>query len=393
MGTARVLVVGGGIGGLALAVGLRERGLDVEVFERAASFGNTGSGIELTPNGVKSLDRISPWLGARVRETGWPSTRHRDSMPILSSDGRLLKSRDLAGFPDKWGAPLVGILRAELHRLLVQAVQRPGPGGSVTVHHNARVTAADCAGEAASVRLADGRTVHGDVVVAADGVRSTLRTTVVPEARTRYLFTSVRGIAKRPAEHSDGFVLVGPAGHFFAEAVDETRLFWTATVKAAEGSWPVKGAERAKADLLELWGDWAQPLPDTVASTDPADIVVTDVHDCAPLARWHTGRLVLLGDAAHPIGPVLGQGANMALEDAAFLSDALARARDIGTALRTYERARSRRANKIVHHSRLIARLGHTTNPVAGWIRDLVIRSLKRREETYRDKQLFGYTP
>ncbi|MFD7288595.1 FAD-dependent oxidoreductase [Streptomyces sp. NPDC059863] len=392
MKSIKVLIAGGGIGGLALAVALRERGISAEVFERAKGFGNTGSGIELTPNGVKSVDRISPRLGEAVRSAGWSSDRHASDMPIMSWDGKLLKSREVGNFPAKWGAPMIGILRADLHRILAEAVHRPGPV-PVTVHHQATVVAASSAGDTATVRLTDGRTVTGDLVVGADGVRSTLRSLVAGEVPPRYLgFTSVRGISKRPAQHGDGFVFVGPGGHFFAEAFDDTRLFWTATVNAPEHSWPAKPAERAKADLLELWGEWSAPLPETVASCALEDMVVTDVHDCPPLKRWHTGRLALLGDAAHPIGPVLGQGANMALEDVASLACLLSE-HEVPTALRHYARVRSRRANKIVQHSRLIARLGHTTNPLVGRLRDALIKSMKRREETYRDKELFSYSP
>lgn len=390
MRSVHALVVGGGIGGLALAVGLRDRGAEVEVFERAKSFGNTGSGVELTPNGVKSLSCINAELGGEAVRSGWPSTRHVDRIPVLRADGELLRSRDLAGFPEKWGAPLVGILRSELHRLLTEAADRPGLG-KLTVHHDAAVTSVASAAGHASLQLADGRTAEGDVVIGADGVRSTVRGIVVPGSATRYMFTSVRGIAPRTAEHTDGFVVVGPAGHFFAEAVDAERAFWTATVKAPEGSWPVKSAAAAKDDLLAMWGDWAHPMPAMLMATDPADIVVTDVHDCSPLPTWLAGRVALLGDAAHPIGPVLGQGANMALEDAAFLAKALTD-HDVHTALRRYERSRSRRANRIIRHTRVVARLGHTTNPVAARLRDVVIR-VQRGDETYRDKELYSYTP
>jgi salicylate hydroxylase len=390
MSSVRVLVVGGGIGGLALAVGLRDRGADVEVFERAKTFGNTGSGVELTPNGVKSLTCICAGLGSAAVRSGWPSTRHVAPIPVLRADGKLLRSRDLAGFPEKWGAPLVGILRSELHRLLTEAADRPG-AGKLTVHHDATVTSVASTARHASLELADGRTAEGDVVIGADGVRSTVRGIVVPGSGARYMFASIRGIAPRTAEHTDGFVVVGPAGHFFAEAVDAQRAFWTATVKAPEGSWPARSAETAKGDLLDLWGDWAQPMPTMVAATDLSDIVVTDVHDCSPLPRWHSGRVALLGDAAHPIGPVLGQGANMALEDAAFLSKALAE-RDVPAALRWYERTRSRRANRIIRHTRVVALLGHTTNPAAARLRDVVIR-MRRRDETYRDKELYSYRP
>jgi salicylate hydroxylase len=392
MKSVKVVVVGGGIGGLALAVALRRRDIEVEVFERAKSFGNTGSGVELTPNGIKSLDRIDPELGDAVRRTGWSSDLHVANMPIMSSDGKPLKSRDLRSFSAKWGAPAVGILRAELHRLLAEAVRRDG-SALVAVHHRATVTAVESDGDTALARLADGTAVTADVLVGADGVRSTVRSMVAHDARPHYLgFTSVRGIAKRPAEYTDGFVVVGPGGHFFAEAVDAERLFWTATTKAREGEWPAKPIEVTRADLLELLGGWWQLVPDTIASSDLADLLATDVHDCPPMQRWHSGRVALLGDAAHPIGPMLGQGANMALEDAARLADLLASARDVPAALRAYEAARARRANKIIQHSRVVAKVGHTTNPIMNRIRDLMIKTMNR-DETYRDKELFSYQP
>lgn len=390
MQPVRVLVVGGGIGGLALAVGLRDRGAEVHVFERAKTFGNTGSGVELTPNGVKALSCINARLGDEAVRSGWPSTQHRAPVPVLRSDGRLLRIRDLHGFPEKWGAPLVGLLRSELHRLLSEAADRPGPG-TLTMHYDATVTAVTGANGRATVELADGCRGEGDVVIGADGVRSTVRGIVVPGSQTRYMFTSVRGIAPRTEEYTDGFVVVGPGGHFFCEAVDARRAFWTATVKAPEGSWPAKSAQEARDDLLEMWGDWVRPMPDMVRATDPDDIVVTDVHDCSPLPTWLSGRVALLGDAAHPIGPVLGQGANMALEDAAFLAKALT-THDVPTALRRYERDRRRRANRIIQHTRLIALLGHTTHPLAGRVRDVVVR-MQRKDETYRDKELYSYMP
>ena len=392
MKSVKVVIVGGGIGGLALAGALRERGIGAEVFERAKSFGNTGSGVELTPNGIKSIDHISAELGAAVRRTGWSSDLHKGDMPIMSWDGKLLKSRGLQVFSAKWGAPAVGILRAELHRLLAEAVNRTGPA-TVTVHHSATVVAVESGRDSATVRLADGRTVTADVLVGADGVRSIVRATVARDAQPHYLgFTSIRGIAKRPTEYGDGFVVVGPGGHFFAEAVDADRLFWTATTKAPEGHWPAKPIEAARADLLELLGGWTHLVPDTIASSDLADLLATDVHDCPPMEHWHSGRVVLLGDAAHPIGPMLGQGANMALEDAARLADLLASERDVPAALLAYEEARSRRANKILQHSRLIAKVGHTTNPIVNRFRDLMIKTMNR-DETYRDKELFSYRP
>jgi salicylate hydroxylase len=392
MTAAKVLIAGGGIGGLALAVGLRERGIDAEVFERARSYGNVGSGIELTPNGVKSVDKISPDLGRAIRATGWSSDLHAEPVPIMSWDGKLLKRRDLAGFSQKWAAPAVGILRSELHRLLYEALSRPGPG-SVTIHHMARVAGGEPARDGVTVRLADGRAVTGDVLVGADGVRSVVRTLVSPDAHARYLgFTSVRGISKRPAVHSDGFILVGPKGHFWCEAVNQEQMCWTATVHCPEGTWPAKPAGAARTDLLNLWGGWTPPMPEIVESCDLGDLIVTDVHDCSPLRHMYSGRVVLLGDAAHPIGPVLGQGANMAMEDAACLSGLLASGGDVPSMLRGYDRARLKRTNMIVHDSRVVARLTHTTNPAVGWLRDFLVKRV-RRDETYRDSELFGYNP
>src|SRR5829696_8224621 len=142
----KVIIAGGGVAGLTLGLRLRRHGLDAEVFERTDSFGLVGSGIVLSPNGVKALDHVNPALGAKVREAGRPNTPQSTAL-MLTWQGRRLANQPFGDLESNWGAPLLAIMRADLHRLLAEAVADPSAGGldtgglgRLTVHHGAAVT-------------------------------------------------------------------------------------------------------------------------------------------------------------------------------------------------------------------------------------------------------------
>ena len=399
----KVIIAGGGLAGLALGLGLRRHGLDAEVFERTDGFGLTGSGIVLSPNGVKALDHISPALGAELRKTGRPSNPGSRAL-MLTSGGKQLAAQPFGDMVGNWGAPLVAIMRADLHRLLTATVTgdlpEAGAGtGRLGVHHGTAVTGVTQDASGVTVELSDGRSVTGAVLAGADGVRSVVRAVVERAERgatrpPRYSgFTSVRGSAPRPSVHPEGFISGGRGVQFFCSPVSEERLYWVATVKAPEGSWPAKTLDTARADLRELLGSWHDPVPAMIDSCDPDDFLVTDIHDRPPLRRWSAGRVVLLGDAAHPMSPMLGQGANMALEDAACLADQLAQAASLPEAFTEYERFRVTRANKYASMSRMLGRLGHLSNPLGVAFRDTMIRLMMRGNPDKANADLYAYRP
>jgi salicylate hydroxylase len=391
----KVLIAGGGVAGLTLGLGLRRHGIDAEVFERTDGFGLVGSGLVLSPNGMKALDHVDRTLGALVRETGRPNTPQAGVL-MFTWRGRRLAAQPFGDLEGNWGAPLVAIMRADLHRLLTAAVASPAQtgAGKLTVHHGAAVTGVTQDDSSVTVALSDGRTITGDVLAGADGVRSAVRAAVLNAGPPRYTgYTSVRGSAPTPSVYPDGFITGGRGAQFFCSAVSGERLYWTCTLRAPEGQWPAKPADQALADLRERLDRWHEPIPSMIDSCDRDDFLVTDIHDRPPLTRWCTGRVILLGDAAHPMSPMLGQGANMAIEDAACLADQLARSASLPEAVTEYERIRIKRANKYARMSGMLGKLGHMSNPLGVAFRDTMIRIMMRGNPDKANADLYAYQP
>ena len=375
-------VVGGGIGGLAAGAALARCGLDVTVVERAPSFGPAGSGLMLYPNGVAAADAISSRLGRRLRESGHVIGADEERV-LLNASGRVLAREKIGrlGWPD--GTPSISILRTAAQKALIEDVSFAGAEirmGTVVCDYGADHGPV-------SLRLSDGSTHTADLLVAADGIWSSVRERMVADGPPRYCgYTSVRSHTPGEWPWPQGFVANGRGVQIFAAPVADGTLYWTAKITAASGTWPQLGPEAAQRALAELIAGWPAPIVRLVTESDPADVAVTDVHDRDPVSRWVDGRVVLLGDAAHPMAPALGQAANMALEDAAVLASQLrthvvdgARG-DFDTALRAYQQQRVERTARVALLSRRQGLLDQGAGTVRSLLRDTAM-SLRGRKD------------
>ncbi|MFK0216444.1 NAD(P)H-dependent oxidoreductase [Streptomyces sp. NPDC090298] len=343
-----VVVAGGGIGGLAAAAGMASRGLDVTVVERAGRIGGGGSGLVIYPNGVRAAEALSPRISARLREVGH-LTRPDEVRLLMSADGTVLTEEPIGavgGGPDVAQIP---VLRSRLHRMLLDEASAAGASvrlaTAVTdyVTHPGHVTA----------RLSDGDEIDCDALIGADGIHSAIRSRMLGDGPPTYRgYTSVRGRTTGSALGQRGCVVNGRGIQLFVAPVGEDTLYWTAKVTAPAGTWPALGPAGARQALLDALEGWFEPVVALVRDANPEEVVVTDIHDRDPAPRWVDGRVALLGDAAHPMVPALGQGANMALEDAAVLAEALASDAPVSEALAAYARERVDRAGSVVLASR-----------------------------------------
>jgi 2-polyprenyl-6-methoxyphenol hydroxylase-like FAD-dependent oxidoreductase len=391
----RVIVAGGGIAGLATALALTGRrgtATEIVVVERSPDPARQGAGIVLAPNGIRALDAINAAAAAAVRAHA-PSAEDRGPYPFLTSSGRVLATSEFRDYAPKWGAPLVPIRRNDLHRALLDqlpaAVLRTGR--RVDVVHGDTGSAAP-----ATVRLSDGTEERADLVVGADGIRSTVRRTVVPEARTTWSgVTSVRGIVRLDdTPYPEGHLTSGRGAQVFTTPLRDGATYWAATVNAAEGEWPALDKPQARERLLATLRGWHDPVERLVRETPDEDFVVTDIHEVAELPRWSTRRMTLVGDAAHAMTPYLGQGANTALEDAAMLATALEECADLPAALAAYEASQRPRVTRIARQSRQMGSFGQWSNPVAVAVRNHVMRIMMRFASSDRqDARLYGWTP
>ncbi|MGW2181333.1 FAD-dependent monooxygenase [Streptomyces sp. NPDC001732] len=357
------VVVGGGIGGLAAAIGLRRIGWETTVVERSPVLDDAGAGISLHANGIRALDALG--VGAAVRAAARPQYTGGTRSP----GGRLLARMDGAALERELGTPIVGIPRSVLHRLLRAEL----PAGSLVV--GAEVTSVDRS-DASRVRIAVGDTVlDADLVVAADGVNSRLRAQLFPghPGPVHSGSTVLRAITESPVELRTDFELTWGRGAEFGHIVfADGRAEWHAVFNSPAG---VRSPDPL-AEARRRFGDWHDPIPALLAATRPDAVLHHDVNELvAPLPSYAVGRIALLGDAAHAMTPNLGQGACQALEDAVSLAAALRTAPSVEAALGRYDAERRPRSQSVARAARRAGRMGQQlSHPVAIALRDTALR-------------------
>lgn len=366
-----IAIIGGGIGGLAAAAFLRRAGLAATVYEQAAELREVGAGVVIAPNAVRLLRALGVLDVFEERavplETGWEFRRWQD--------GSVLSAEDLA----TRCAELFGERTYTAHRAdLLDAISRAVPADDVRL--GKRCVELQPGGPRRTLRFADGETAQADVVIGADGIHSLVRaalTVPVPPAysglcafRALVPAQDAPSFARRPAQ----VLWVGPDHHLvhypisagayvnlvaFAPAGDYTVESWTATAPIEE--------------LLAEFAGWDERLISLIrAAGTPGRWALLDR---APLTRWSSGTVTLLGDAAHPMFPFFAQGAAQAIEDAATLARCLAaNPADPAAALRRYESLRIPRTTRLQEVSHARARINHLPDGPEQRARDAAFR-------------------
>lgn len=381
----RIAIVGGGIGGLAAAAFLRRAGLDSTVYEQASALREVGAGLVVAPNAarlLRALGGMDAFLRRAVRlDTGWEFRRWRD--------GTVLSSEDLAASCARlYGEHTYTAHRADLLEVLRQAV----PEESLRL--GSRCVGLDGVDGQPVLRFADGERVEADVVVGADGVHSVVRGTLAgPSPATYSGICAFRALV--PAERAPAFarrpaqtLWIGPGHHLvhypisagefvnlvaFAPAGDYTVESWTATAPVEEFLAEFDGWDPRLVELIRAGGTpgrWA-------------------LLDRAPLPRWSSGRVTLLGDAAHPMFPFFAQGAAQSIEDAAVLARCLAEdPGDPGRALQRYEALRRPRTTRLQEVSHARSHINHLPDGPEQEARD---RALGGRDPLVANGWIYGY--
>jgi 2-polyprenyl-6-methoxyphenol hydroxylase-like FAD-dependent oxidoreductase len=378
---SKAIVIGAGPAGLTTAIALQNVGLGVEVYERSADAADVGAGLTLWPNALKALETIA--AAETVRAAGAAC----DGIALCSWQGAVLNRTPKDVMEKRFGGAGVALHRAELTQALGSLV------GKGTVQYGVGCLTVEGDEAGATARLSDGRAVHGDVVIGADGIHSTVHRHVFGQSRLRYAgYPVYRGITgfRLPGDQHVGTLLMGRGAQFGLFPMTRDRVYWFASVGAPPGA--ARGSNHKRA-LLERFAGWRDPVTSVVAATPEEQIVVTDVFDRRPLKRWSRGRVTLIGDAAHPSTPNLGQGACQAIEDAVVLASCLRESQDIDVALQTYERRRLRRANAICEQARRMGRLGQLENPLACWARDQLIAKTPSRAQMRHLEWMFTFEP
>lgn len=342
MAQQQILVIGAGIAGLATAVALQRRGHGVTILE-SRSDTTTGAGISIWPNALAALDQIG--LGDAVREAGGRVT----AGAMRWRDGTWLRHPSPERIVKALGEPLVVIRRSTLNEVLAGAL------ASGTVQSG--LTAEDIGLTPGGVRvtLSDSTTRQAAAVIGADGTHSVVARYLNGPLHNRYVgYTAWRGIADAAIDPDLAGETLGAGRECGHVPLGADHTYWFATERAKEG----RVAPQGELEYLKTrFGSWAEPLPTLLAATDPDIVLHNDLYDRDEARVWSKGPIVLVGDAAHPMRPHLGQGGCQGLEDAAILAAFVDQSSDLPTAFARFETFRKPRTKALARESAMIGRV------------------------------------
>ncbi len=386
----RIAIIGGGIAGLAAAVALHRRGIEVTVYEQAPALSEIGAGVQMTPNAMNAL-RV---LG--LEESAIEVAFEPESQVLRSwKSGRVIYRAPIRGvFRERFGAPLCSFHRADLLAVLAA----PLPDRAIRL--NARCVAVEPGEALAAAHFADGSTIEADIVVGADGIHSLVRTTLFGADAPRFTgcicwrgLVPVERIPRGLIEPSS-LNWMGPHGHVVHYYVRRGEMVNFVAIhdtdEWTEESW-IREADRN--ELMATYARWNDKLLRLFECSDK--YFKWGLFDREPLPQWTKGRVTLLGDSAHAMLPFLAQGAAMGIEDGCVLAELVARLPDdLDEALRRYQSLRVPRTRRAVIGSRERAKLNHLPSRWARVTRDIEYmarRMLYPDGTAHRVAWLYGY--
>lgn len=392
----RIAIIGGGIGGLATSLTLRQFGFEPEVFEQAPALLEVGAAIAVWPNAMRLLQALG------IGETVIQHAGVIEQVRWLTEDGRQFNQVRLP----QTGAPAVALPRAELQSALVRAL----PANSIHLGHVFLGCRPE--GDVVSARFANGASLECDLLIGADGLHSPVRSQLLDDGPPLFRgYASWRGIAdSTPAGTVPGTAveIYGRGKRFGIGPVGQGRMGWWATLNEEDrlgdpktiGPIAGEASRPTRRELLGLFEGWCAPVLELIQTTPSTSIVKNGVFDRPPTHKWGSGRITLLGDSVHPTTPNLGQGGCLAIEDAVVLARCLHKwgasaeppsLTDINSALRNYESLRQARTAAVATNSRRYGVIGQWESATAVRLRNIMLAQLPNALAQRLFRMLFSY--
>lgn len=372
------IIIGGGIAGLATAVGLRKKNIEVAVYESAPEFKPVGAGILLAPNGLEALKRIEPALLAEVQQRGNPI----EQMKIMDYKGRVLN-----GSTFKEGMRSYAIHRSEL----VDVLRKFLP--AEMLHTDKKLKGFSELDQSIEANFMDGTQAVGDLLVGTDGIGSQVRNQLLGELPYRYTGqTCWRGIVsfQLPEAYRNTFVEVwgkarGLRVGFGAVSQDKVYFFATYFTPANGKDDP----QNLKATLQTIYKDFPPIVSQLINATPTNAILRNDIYDLVPHDQWFKGKVVLVGDAAHATTPNMGQGGNQALESAWVFSECMSQP-NLSEAFAKYQHMRIKKAHKIINDSWKISQIVNIKSGIVRSVRNKAMQMIPARMAEANLKKVYA---
>ena len=390
MADPKIVIAGGGIGGLSAALGLSLKGFDVVVLEKASKFGEIGAGIQLGPNAFHALDYFGVGAAARAKAVYVDMLRLMDAV-----DGEEIIHIPLdEPFRERFGNPYAVIHRADLHGVLLDACRERA---NVDLRVNAEAETYAHEDDGVSVSLANGERVNGAVLIGADGLWSNIRRGVVGDGAPRVsghsTYRSVIPLDKMPEDlrWNAATLWAGPKCHIVHYPLSDWKYFNLVVTYHNDAPEPVAGQPVPKDEVRKGFAHIHESARQIIEIGNDWRLWVLCDRD--PVENWVDGRVALLGDAAHPMMQYYAQGACMAMEDAVCLSHSLDGHRDdLAAGLVAYQDQRLVRTARVQLGARAIGDHVNHAEGMHARVRNAILRGMSTEECYDRLAWLYGST-
>ena len=380
-----IAIIGAGIGGMTAAVTLAQKGFKVNVFEQAPELSEVGAGLTVTPNATKGLIYLG--LGQAMEKIGMAhdlqGVRHYQTKEMIVP---LKRGKHML---EKYGAYQFQVHRADIHDILIESLEKHSPG-CVFVDH--QLVGLDEKSDKVKLIFNNQAEYECDFVIGADGTRSIVRQSILGTDEPEFSgYVAWRGVVPTDGLDESDFDECGSSafispGRVFARylirnAKEYNYVAFLATEEWAEEGWSIPSKVET---VLEIFSDYNQQVKNIILATPPEGCYKWGIFTRKPINKWSSERVTLLGDAAHPLEPFMGQGASMAIEDGVVLGRIIEDASDVSEIIKRYETARIERSHFVTEHSKKAGQRFTGNNP------DSYTKEKHKNEE---ELGLFYYDP
>ncbi|WP_369899890.1 FAD-dependent oxidoreductase [Bacillus manliponensis] len=355
-----VIIIGGGIAGLCTAIAFQKMGVNVKVYDKNSEPTTAGAGIIIAPNALKALEPYG--ISDQIKKFGNESS----GFYLASEKGNTLSKLTIPNCYSK----MYSIHREDLHQLLLSAlhphtIEWGKECMKIKPNNKSKV----------EIIFHDGTKVQGDLLIAADGIHSTIRKQLFQSNDYRFAgYTCWRGVTstKNLSLASNFIETWGTKGRFGIVPLPNNQVYWYALLNSQAGDTQLKAYTTD--DLYEHFQDYHNPIPNILQNTKEHEVIHRDIIDIIPMKQFFKGRTVFIGDAAHALTPNLGQGACQAIEDATILAECIQKSKNYGEAFIMYDKKRRARIEKISNQSWKVGKMSQVENKLLALLRNQVMK-------------------
>lgn len=355
-------IIGAGIGGLTTALTLKQKGLNVNVFESSAEIKPVGAGIILANNAMQVFQKLG--IQDKIEKAG----NKISYMKITDTQLNSISVADLTEYEKKYGVHNIAIHRGDLQKILANEI------GYKNINLSKRLYRIEKAG-LFKLTFEDNSTIESKLVIGADGLKSVVRNQLFKKSTLRnakqICWRGICEIDLPQKYHNELNEAWGKGKRFGFVKISDIKVYWYALANS-------KNIKTDNINLMELFSEFHSDILNIISATTKQQIIVSDIIDLKPINKWQSENVCLIGDAAHATTPNLGQGACQAIEDAYVLGKLLDKGIAIENTFKEYENLRRKKAHAIVNTSWTVGKMAHIENGVGIWLRDFVMKNLPK---------------